>query len=357
MQASWSGLWKESRRFFAPAWFITLALIAVYFAFAPVMLQRQVANQRSAGLGSVAGSPEFWAQTRILNAISGRGTSATYGRGLAQPMHAQYAMLAAPAPPADAADSADAQAEDRKLLRNATMDLVVQSPATVAEKVRQLAEGAGGFLVSSRINGQDEGQNAEVVIRVPADRFEGVRAEIRKLALRVDGDQIETQDVTRDYVDREARLRNLRAQEEQYLSILKHAATVKDTLEVSDKLNGVRGQIEQQQAEFEALAKQVETVAITVSLTPEADTEVFGLHWQPLYRLKVSARDGLDGLAGYMGAMTAFAFYLPTVLLWVATILVGAAIIWRILRWSARVLFRGSRFRNSKPAVAESSPS
>src|SRR6266496_6090328 len=39
------------------------------------------------------------------------------------------------------------------------------------------------------------------------------------------------------------------------------AATVKDTLEVSDKLNDVRGAIEDRQAEFEALSKQVETAA------------------------------------------------------------------------------------------------
>jgi len=39
----------------------------------------------------------------------------------------------------------------------------------------------------------------------------------------------------------------------------------------------VRGEIDQQQAEFDALSKQVETVAITVSLRAEADAQVFGL--------------------------------------------------------------------------------
>jgi hypothetical protein len=49
------------------------------------------------------------------------------------------------------------------------------------------------------------------------------------------------------------------------------------------------GVIEQQQAEFEALSKQVETVAITVSLHSEAKANVFGLHWRPLYELKLPA--------------------------------------------------------------------
>jgi hypothetical protein len=51
---------------------------------------------------------------------------------------------------------------------------------------------------------------------------------------------MEAEDVTRQYVDEQAHLRNLRAQEAQYLTILKQAKTVKDTLDISEKLNAVR---------------------------------------------------------------------------------------------------------------------
>ena len=66
---------------------------------------------------------------------------------------------------------------------------------------------------------------------------------------------------------------NLRAEEAQYLSILKQANTVKDMLAVTERLSEVRGQIEQQQAEFNALSRQIETVAITISLRTEAEDE------------------------------------------------------------------------------------
>ena len=38
-------------------------------------------------------------------------------------------------------------------------------------------------------------------------------------------------------------------------------------LAVTEHLSEVRGQIEQQQAEFNALSRQIETVALTISLT------------------------------------------------------------------------------------------
>jgi hypothetical protein len=219
------------------------------------------------------------------------------------------------------------------------MDMVVKRPRDIAEKIRQVAERAGGFLVNSETYGGHDASSALLQVRVPANRFEDVRVEIRKLGLHVESEKLQSEDVTKQYVDEAARLRNLRAQEAQYLGILKQAKTVKDTLEVSDKLSDVRSEIEQQQAEFDALSKQVETVALTISLRAEAEAQVFGLTWRPLYQVKLAARQGLDSIGDYAAAMSSFLFYLPTVLLWLATILIGAAIGWRILRWAGRALF------------------
>jgi hypothetical protein len=109
---------------------------------------------------------------------------------------------------------------------------------------------------------------------------------------------------------------------------------------VSEKLSEVRGHIEQQQADLNALSKQVETVAIDISLRAEAEAPVLGLNWRPLYQMKLALRDGLDGVGNYFSAMTAFMFFLPTVVLWLGTIILFAAIAWRILQWAGRRWFR-----------------
>jgi hypothetical protein len=223
----------------------------------------------------------------------------------------------------------------RKVRRDTSIDLLVKSPTDAAEKIRQLAENMGGFLVNSQSGGPDA-VTASLTIRVPAARFEEARAQIKKLATHVELEAVQANDVTREYVDMDARLRNLRAQETQYLEIMKRATTVDETLKVSDKLADVRGQIEQQQAEFNALSKQVETVLMTVSLRSEVEAQVFGLNWRPLYRLKVAARDALDALGNYASFMTSVVLFLPVALLWTATLVVAALITWRLLRWAAR---------------------
>ena len=238
--------------------------------------------------------------------------------------------------------------EERTTVRTGSMDMVVKSPKESSEKIRDLAEQAGGFQVNSEIYGGNDAASASLTVRVPAEKFEQVSTQIRQFGLRVESEKVNAQDVTKQYVDRSARLRNLHAQELQYLGILKQAKTVKDTIAVSDKLNDVRGEIEQQQAEFDALSKQVETVALNINLRAEADARVFGLNWRPLYQLKLAARQGLNGIGDYASAMGTLIFYLPTVLLWLATILISAALGWRILGWAGRMLFLPGR----KPAQA-----
>jgi hypothetical protein len=237
-----------------------------------------------------------------------------------------------------APSAAPVAAMERKIIRTSSMGLVVQHPAEVTDEITTLAEGLGGYLESSEGGGQNA-TTGTLTIRVPASRFEEVRAAIRKLGLRVESEKIEAQDVTRQYVDQDASIRNLRAEEAQYLAILKHAGTVKDMLAVTQNLSDVRGQIEQQQAEFNALSRQVETVALTVSLRTEPEAQTFGLNWRPGYQLKLAMRDGLESVADYATAMVAILFYLPATLLWVGTIVVATVMGWRTIRWVGRRWF------------------
>src|SRR5712671_3862889 len=338
-----------SRKYLKAGWLVTAGIVALYVgAIRPTEHERDIASERATGLAAATVDDmkpmALWHQTRILpNLMASRARVAGVVGGIPGGIsaHAPRMMAFSMAPSAPSPSQEDLA--DRKMIRTSSLEMVVQRPTEVGEKIRALAEREGGFLVSSEMRGEQDATGGSLTIRVPAARFEEVRAEIRKLGLRVESETIEAQDATRQYVDQDANLRNLRAEEAQYLRVLKQAQTVKDTLEVSEKLSDVRGQIEQHQAEFNALSKQVETVALTVSLRAEAEARVFGLNWRPLYQMKMALRDGLDGVADYASSMTAFLFYLPAVLLWLGTILVGAGLGWNVLRWAGRRVFGWGR--------------
>jgi len=238
----------------------------------------------------------------------------------------------APKPPAPANTGAE-----RKIIRTSSLDIVVQHPAEVAQKIAVLAESLGGYLETSNSGGQNA-TSGTLAIRVPMNRFEQAQAEIRRLGLRVEAERVDAQDVTRQYVDQDARIRNLRAEEAGFLQILKQATTVKDMLAVSERLSGVRGEIEQQQAEFNALSKQIEMVSIAISLRTEPEPQVLGLNWRPGYQLKLALHDGLECIATYATTMTVVLFYLPATLLWAGTILFAVIVGYRVLQTGKRWL-------------------
>lgn len=235
---------------------------------------------------------------------------------------------------------ADGQLTQRKIIRNGSLSILVNKAEEVAGGLQGIAERLGGFVASSRVYEVSAGvKSGSVTIRVPADKFNEAITDIKKLAVKVESESTNTSDVTEQYVDLEAQLKNLRAEEAQYLEIMKKAFTVDDTLKVSRQLSNVRGNIERIEGQLKYLSRQVDMSTISVSMTAESDIEVFGIRWRPLFIIKQSFRNLLTGLTGYVDSMISFLFKLPVLILWVVTIAIFIVIIWRILKWVKRRFF------------------
>lgn len=226
----------------------------------------------------------------------------------------------------------------RKIVRKSSLELTVKSPADAVQRIAGFAGSLGGYVETAQVS-DETSPFASITIRVPSNRMEEARKQIAALGLKVQKEQTEARDVTKEYVDMDARLRNLKAEEAQYLEIMKSARKVQDMLDVSEHLSAVRGEIEQQQAELVTLSREVDLVAITVTLRAEPAAQVAWLDWHPTRQLKLALRDALDALADYAGSMVSVVLFLPVVLLWAATIIVGMAGAWRGARWVGRTFF------------------
>lgn len=223
---------------------------------------------------------------------------------------------------------------ERKVIKNGDFSLLVNKAEDAADAVKNVAAQFGGFVQDARVYEVADGIKAGIVtIRVPADKFDAALQEVKKLAVKVESEQVSSDDVTDEFVDFEARLKSLRAQEAQYLEILRQSDTVQDTLSVAQYLNSVRGQIEHIQGQLQYLSRQVDMSTITASLTSEADIEIFGIRWRPLFIIKQSIRNLLTGITGYVNAMIAFLFRLPVIALWIATVLGILWVLWKLALW------------------------
>jgi len=236
---------------------------------------------------------------------------------------------------------------DRKVIRKGALDLIVGNPTATVEQIAMIAQRHNGYVVSSELNGRQENQRGTITIRVPAAQFDTVRDELKKLAKQVQSEQTSADDVTMQFAENEATLRNFRAEEASYLDIMKRSGAIKDTLQVAQQLSDVRGRIERLEAEIRTMSLETEMTAIQVSVSAEP-IAVAGQHWRPLYELRAAWNDGMDALTTYATAMMATLLYLPAVLLWIATFAIGGKLAWILLRVGARL------FHTSKPEAAAS---
>ena len=198
------------------------------------------------------------------SASAGAAMDLPGGAAVAESKRAASAPGAAPMPGVQAPAAADTLG--RKIIRNGSMDIEVESVAGAFDRVGAIASGAGGYVSESSFFGSEQSRGARLTLRVPAGRYDEVLANLRGIAKEVRSVSSQTQDVTGEVTDLQAALRNSRAVEAQYLELLGRAQGVGDILQVQERLAGVRGEIERLQGRIALLERLSDMATISVEL-------------------------------------------------------------------------------------------
>jgi hypothetical protein len=225
-------------------------------------------------------------------------------------------------------------AVERKIIRDADINLEVAAPAEGQRKLAAIAGAHGGFVVTSESRLQDNASRdsqpteiATVQLRVPASRFDAALAEIRAVGTRVRAEKQTGKDVTEEFIDLEARLRTQRALEAQFLEIMKRADKVADALEVQTELAGVRNEIERVEGRRRFLENQAALSTINVTMQPPAS--LVSVNTSGFFAgIKSAFGDGVDIAAAIILGIIRFGIALIPVLL---LILLPLALIWHYL--------------------------
>lgn len=202
-------------------------------------------------------------------------------------------------------------AQERMIVRNGDMSLVVNDVVEARDEIVSLAVRLDGYVVSSFIYGEGREMRGSISIRVPDDKFDQALMELRTLAVRVNSDSTNSQDVTEQYVDLAARLKNAEATEQQYLALMNRATDVEDMLRIQDSLSRVRQDIEQIKGQMQYLERTSAMSLITVQLQPSATAK-------PLVPVEWSAAETLK--SAIRGIVT-FGQWLVDIVIWVLILL------------------------------------
>ena len=239
---------------------------------------------------------------------------------------------------------ADGAVEMRQIIANANISLVVKETETAMAGVEQIASDLGGYLSDVELSKgryeQTEELRGSMTLRVPSDSLEEALERLQALATDVHYLNIDRQDVTDQYSDLDARLRNLRATETELLALLTEVrerpnAKVEDILAVHRNLTQIREEIETLQGRKNLLDNQIGFSTVRVELIPDSiNRPIVEEPWSANGPVRNALRALVATLQGLLTALIWAFLYLTPLLLVVLIPL--AILIWLVRIWVGR---------------------
>jgi len=220
------------------------------------------------------------------------------------------------------------------IARSAQLSLTTKDFAKTRQALEEILKRHKGYFGQLNVNGPSgAGRTLDATLRVPATELDAALAELKKLG-HVEQESQSGEEVTRQYVDLEARLTNARNTELRLTALLRERnGKMQDVLSVEKEITRVRGEIESMEAERKNLGARVEfaTVHVTINEEYKAQLQIGpDSGWTRL---------GNAAVAGYRnmveGALGAAQFLLsvgPSLILWTALLFWPACAAWRRLR-------------------------
>ncbi|MFH1620568.1 MAG: DUF4349 domain-containing protein [Patescibacteria group bacterium] len=180
----------------------------------------------------------------------------------------------------------------QRVIKTGDLSLLVQDALKATEDAKRIAVSKSGYIEASGITDKGAGpRSGWLTIRVPSATFEETLSELKALSVLVINESVRGQDVTMQYVDLEADLKNAQAEEASYLEIMKRSGKIEEVLMVAQRLAEVRGRIERLDGQKRYLENLTDLATITVSLTEETKIEIPSRTWRPYEVFRSSIRE------------------------------------------------------------------
>ena len=160
------------------------------------------------------------------------------------------------------------EATERKIIKNASLNLETQDFDTTLSEIKSRVSEFGGYISSSSLRGnKSEGSRyANLVCRIPADNYENFLSSTDKTGNVTYLSESE-EDVTNQYIDLDARIKNLEAQYKKLNELLSKAETLDEMLTIENYIYDIQYQLDSYKGRMKALEGQIAYCTVSVNVS------------------------------------------------------------------------------------------
>lgn len=174
----------------------------------------------------------------------------------------------------EAIEEGESSLGDRKIIRNVHINIDITEFNKVLKEITNYIKSKDGYIQNSDIQtmnrGRDEYREGYINLRIP-QQYLNEAIDVISGKGKVNNLSMNSDDITKAYMDTEARLKNLEVQEERLREIISKAEKIDDILNIENELRRVRTEIEQLQSTIKNWDNLVSLSTISLRMV-EVDT-------------------------------------------------------------------------------------
>lgn len=162
-------------------------------------------------------------------------------------------------------------ATNRMVIYNGHMSITVHHFQTAHKNIESLITHSNGYIVQSSFSKTANGEpTGTITARILQVKFQSFMNKVAKTATNVKSRSVNGRDVTKQYVNLNARLKAQQAVKQRLNSFLKKAKDSKDLLNISNQLAQVQEQIEQIKGQMQYLKNHSALATVTINISEAA---------------------------------------------------------------------------------------
>lgn len=209
-----------------------------------------------------------------------------------------------------------------KIIKTADINMQVEKYTEARKKIFEISAKYNAYVANENEQTDNYSISNTMVIRINCEKFDQLADELTNIAIYVNNKTIDSEDITEQYIDAQARLKSKKEVETRYQDLLKKANNVREILEVEDHLRVVREEIEAYEGKLRYWNDRISYSTITLRFYQKLDFVASPEKHGFWYKMGKGLKSGWKGLQ---------VLVIGIVTLWPLWLIVGF-VVWLTLR-------------------------
>lgn len=154
---------------------------------------------------------------------------------------------------------------ERKIIKEGSIRFETSSVIETQKEIRKIVAELGGYIGNENSNNYEGIIEYSLTARVPEDKFNTLIDKVSSLAEKVESKNINSSDVTEEFIDVEARIKTKKELEARYKEILKKANRVDEILNIEREMGNLRAEIESLEGRMNYLNNRISLSTLNIT--------------------------------------------------------------------------------------------